>query len=146
MLHDILRELYPRSLHDREGAYRVHEQKIRQHPQQIFLQILHDYSDFAILTIDSFVQRVVSAFTDELGMPFSFEVEMEAGELLLMAVERLLEKAGDEDSTALTDILESFYLEAGQEVQLPQLAKHWQVLPKICSTNNAMPQSSKTKT
>lgn len=115
MLHDILSELYPEALNDPEGAYQLREKELRQRSKKIFLQILHDYSDFAVLTIDSFVQRVVSAFTDELGMPFSFEVEMEAGELLLMAVERLLEKAGDEASSELTDVLESFYLEAGQD-------------------------------
>ncbi|WP_428664669.1 UvrD-helicase domain-containing protein [Runella sp.] len=115
MLHDILRELYPESLRDPEGAYRARERDVRKRSDFIFKQILHDYSDFAILTIDSFVQRVVSAFTDELGIPFSFEVEMEAGELLLMAVERMLEKTGDEAYSELTDILESFYLDAGQE-------------------------------
>jgi ATP-dependent helicase/nuclease subunit A len=115
MLHDIIQELYPESLADREGAYKLREQEIRNRANRVFKQILHDYSDFAILTIDSFVQRVVSAFTDELGIPFSFEVEMEAGELLLMAVERMLEKTGDDAYTELTDILESFYLEAGQE-------------------------------
>ncbi len=115
MLHDIIQELYPESLADREGAYKLRERDIRIRANRVFKQILHDYSDFAILTIDSFVQRVVSAFTDELGIPFSFEVEMEAGELLLMAVERMLEKTGDDAYTELTDILESFYLEAGQE-------------------------------
>ncbi|NBB20730.1 UvrD-helicase domain-containing protein [Runella sp. CRIBMP] len=115
MLHDIIQELYPESLADREGAYKLRERDIRNRANRVFKQILHDYSDFAILTIDSFVQRVVSAFTDELGIPFSFEVEMEAGELLLMAVERMLEKTGDDAYTELTDILESFYLEAGQE-------------------------------
>ncbi len=115
MLHDIIRELYPESLADPDGAYRVREQELRRRADRIFKQILHDYSDFSVLTIDSFVQRVVSAFTDELGIPFSFEVEMEAGELLLMAVERMLEKTGDDAYAELTDILESFYLEAGQE-------------------------------
>jgi ATP-dependent exoDNAse (exonuclease V) beta subunit len=115
MLNDIVRELYPESVNDAEGAYVLREQKVRQRADRVFKQILHDYSDFAVMTIDSFVQRVVSAFTDELGMPFSFEVEMEAGELLLMAVERLLERTGDESFGELTDILESFYLEAGQE-------------------------------
>ncbi|RDB04409.1 UvrD-helicase domain-containing protein [Runella aurantiaca] len=115
MLQDIILELYPESLADREGAYKLRERDIRNRANRVFKQILHDYSDFAILTIDSFVQRVVSAFTDELGIPFSFEVEMEAGELLLMAVERMLEKTGDDAYTELTDILESFYLEAGQE-------------------------------
>jgi len=117
MLGDIIRELYPESLNDTEGAYKVREQALRTRAERVFKQILHDYSDFAVLTIDSFVQRVVSAFTDELGMPFSFEVEMEAGELLMMAVERLLERTGDDSYGELTDILESFYLEAGQEGQ-----------------------------
>lgn len=115
MLGDILRELYPEALRDPEGAYVIREKELRQRADRVFKQILHDYSDFAVMTIDSFVQRVVSAFTDELGMPFSFEVEMEAGELLLMAVERLLEKTGNESYAELTDILESFYLESGQE-------------------------------
>ncbi|MFN4145411.1 MAG: UvrD-helicase domain-containing protein [Runella sp.] len=114
MLHDIIRELYPETQKDLEGAYRIREAELRQRSKRIFLKILHDYSDFAVLTIDSFVQRIVSAFTDELGIPFSFEVEMEADQLLLTAVERLLEKAGDEYAD-LTDILESFYLEMGQE-------------------------------
>ncbi|MDF7819414.1 UvrD-helicase domain-containing protein [Runella sp. MFBS21] len=117
MLHDILGELYPESLADREGAYVVRERDLRKRAERIFKQILHDYSDFAILTIDSFVQRVVSAFTDELEIPFSFEVEMEAGELLLMAVERMLEKTGDDSYGELTDILEAFYLEASQQGQ-----------------------------
>lgn len=117
MLADIIRELYPQTLNDLEGAYKVQEQALRTRAERVFKQILHDYSDFAVMTIDSFVQRVVSAFTDELGMPFSFEVEMEAGELLLMAVERLLEHTGDDSYGELTDILESFYLEAGQDGQ-----------------------------
>ena len=115
MLGDILRELYPEAIRDPEGAYLIREKELRLRADRVFKQILHDYSDFAVMTIDSFVQRVVSAFTDELGMPFSFEVEMEAGELLLMAVERLLEKTGNESYAELTDILESFYLESGQE-------------------------------
>ncbi len=115
MLGDILGELYPEAIRDPEGAYVIREKELRQRADRVFKQILHDYSDFAVMTIDSFVQRVVSAFTDELGMPFSFEVEMEAGELLLMAVERLLERAGDDAHGDLTDVLESFYLEAGQE-------------------------------
>lgn len=115
MLGDILRELYPEAIRDPQGAYLIREKELRQRADRVFKQILHDYSDFAVMTIDSFVQRVVSAFTDELGMPFSFEVEMEAGELLLMAVERLLERTGDDAYGDLTDILESFYLEAGQE-------------------------------
>lgn len=125
MLRDIIAELYPESLQDPEGAYRMREQEIRRRSEKIFRQILHDYSDFAVMTIDSFVQRIVSAFTEELGIPFSFEVEMEADELLIMAVERLLEKVGDESFEEITDILESFYLEASQE------GRNYHSLPEV---------------
>ncbi|TAH06840.1 MAG: hypothetical protein EAZ14_12125 [Runella slithyformis] len=111
MLDDMVQELYP----NQPAA--PHKALLRQRAAQVFTQILHDYSDFAVMTIDSFTQRLVSSFTDELGMPFSFEVEMEAGELLTTAVERVLEKAGSEDTQILTEILEEFYLETANEGQ-----------------------------
>jgi len=111
MLDDIARELYPNEPAAAPKAL------LRQRAEQVFTQILHNYSDFAVMTIDSFTQRLVSSFTDELGMPFSFDVEMEAGELLTTAVERVLEKAGSGDFKALTEILEEFYLDTATEGQ-----------------------------
>ena len=111
MLDDIVRELYPNEPPAAPTAL------LRQRAEKVFTQILHNYSDFAVMTIDSFTQRLVSSFTDELGMPFSFDVEMEAGELLTTAVERVLEKAGGGDAQVLTEILEEFYLDTATEGQ-----------------------------
>ncbi|MGA0556602.1 UvrD-helicase domain-containing protein [Larkinella sp. VNQ87] len=76
-----------------------------------FHAILHDYSSFSVLTIDSFVQRVVTAFTDDLELPYSFEVEMDTAVVLQTAIDRLLEKVGQEDHPYLSEALEEFYLE-----------------------------------
>ncbi len=102
----------------------VSELQIRTRAKAVFTQILHSYSDFSILTIDSFMQRIVSAFTDELGLPFMFEVEMEADELLKLSVERMLEKVGDEAFTEMTQILKEYYLEASED------GKSFQSLPQ----------------
>ncbi len=41
------------------------------------------------MTIDKFTQRLISSFTDELGIPFVFETQLD-GDLLDDAVDRLL--------------------------------------------------------
>jgi ATP-dependent helicase/nuclease subunit A len=104
MLNDIVAELG-----------NVSELQIRARSKAVFTQVLHNYSDFSILTIDSFMQRIVSAFTEELGLPFQFEVEMEVEELLKLSVERMLEKVGDESFTEMTQILKEYYLEASED-------------------------------
>ncbi|GAB3899506.1 UvrD-helicase domain-containing protein [Larkinella knui] len=76
-----------------------------------FHAILHDYSSFSVLTIDSFVQRVVTAFTDDLELPYSFEVEMDTDAVLQTAIDRLMEKVGQEDHAYLSEALEEFYLD-----------------------------------
>jgi hypothetical protein len=48
---------------------------LKNRARQTFHSILHDYSSFSVLTIDSFVQRVVTAFTDDLELPYSFELK-----------------------------------------------------------------------
>jgi len=83
--------------------------------QFVFHSILHDYSSFSVLTIDSFVQRVVSAFTDELSLPYSFEVEMNSQTVLQTAIDRLLEKVGQDEHPYLTEILEELYVEHAAE-------------------------------
>lgn len=62
----------------------------------VFEAILHNYSDFAISTIDSFVHRVVRAFAFDLGIPLSFSVELDADKLLDYAIDELISRAGSD--------------------------------------------------
>jgi ATP-dependent exoDNAse (exonuclease V) beta subunit len=65
--------------------------------------ILHNYSDFAIGTIDSFAHKIVRTFSHDMFLPVNFEVEMDTDELLNQAVDLLINSAGIDD--ALTGIL-----------------------------------------
>jgi ATP-dependent exoDNAse (exonuclease V) beta subunit len=74
----------------------------------IFKNIILEYSDFAVKTIDSFVNQLVNAFTEELGLPFNYEIVLDTDRVMIEAAERLIEKAGDEEHQEITRILESF--------------------------------------
>lgn len=60
--------------------------------------ILHDYSRFAVSTIDKFFQRVARAFFRELGLDFDYTVEIDRDWVLSAAVDRLLERTAADRS------------------------------------------------
>jgi ATP-dependent exoDNAse (exonuclease V) beta subunit len=68
--------------------------------------ILHNYTDFAIGTIDSFTHRIVRAFAHDLHLPVNFEVEMDADKLIRQAVDILISRIGEDER--LTEILVQF--------------------------------------
>ncbi len=76
-----------------------------------FRRLLYDYADFAVSTIDSFGQRVVSTFARDLDLPAGFEVEMDTDSIVREAVGRLLDRVNrteTPDDTRLTALLRDF--------------------------------------
>ena len=68
--------------------------------------ILHNYGDFSISTIDSFVHRVIRSFAFDLRLPLNFDVELDQAQLLRQAVDILVSRAGSDP--ALTRLLVQF--------------------------------------
>ncbi|MFN8356415.1 MAG: UvrD-helicase domain-containing protein [Spirosomataceae bacterium] len=91
------------------------ERDIQWRAREVFRNIIHDYASFSVSTIDSFTQRIVSAFTEELGIPYNFEVSLEADILLEAAVQQLLNKVGAEHYESLTKIMTDFTQDMAQE-------------------------------
>ncbi|MEJ7658978.1 MAG: hypothetical protein WKG07_04810 [Hymenobacter sp.] len=58
------------------------QREVRRRAAATFRLVLYHYADFAVSTIDSFVQRIVTAFTRELGLPATFEVELDTDSVL----------------------------------------------------------------
>ena len=80
----------------------VAKKELQSRAQLIFENILHNYSRFAIGTIDKFTHRVLKTFAQDLGLPNNFEVEMEHKLLLKQAVDLIINKTGvDEKLTKL---------------------------------------------
>jgi ATP-dependent exoDNAse (exonuclease V) beta subunit len=121
MMRDVVIEMYPDTEHD-AALFSGACQLIAARAQMVFGQILHRYSDFSVMTIDKFTQRLISSFTDELGIPFVFETQLDS-DLLDDAVDRLLARIGQEGEEVLTDIVEKYYRENAEE------GKNWGALP-----------------
>ena len=82
------------------------KKEIQSRSQLIFENILHNYSRFAIGTIDKFTHRVLKTFAQDLGLPNNFEVEMEHKLLLKQAVDLLINKTGEDEK--LTKLFVNF--------------------------------------
>ncbi len=100
--------------------------EITKRAQAVLTQILHEYDDFSVRTIDSFVSRIIRTFAHDLHLPVDFEIEMDRDLMLDEAVEQLVSKAGiDKD---LTNILVDF-TEAKADDE-----KSWQIETDIKKT------------
>ena len=53
--------------------------------------ILHDYSRFAILTNDTFFQRIVRAFVKELGIEINYAIELDTAPVVQKSADNLIE-------------------------------------------------------
>ncbi|RZK32920.1 MAG: exodeoxyribonuclease V, partial [Hymenobacter sp.] len=100
------------------------QREVQQRAAATFRLVLYHYADFAVSTIDSFVQRIVTAFTRELNLPATFEVELDTDSVLRSAVAALLDKVNrDPQSKLLSQTLADYAL--GQAEQ----GRNWNKLP-----------------
>ncbi|PQB05363.1 UvrD-helicase domain-containing protein [Aureitalea marina] len=83
--------------------------KIKSRARSILEHLLRNYGMFSVETIDSFNHRLLRTFASDLKLPGQFEVSLDTEDLLLMAVDRLIDKVGEE--RVLTDLLIEFALE-----------------------------------
>ncbi|MFT3738983.1 MAG: UvrD-helicase domain-containing protein [Breznakibacter sp.] len=78
---------------------------VRQKAAFILHLILHDFSGFTVSTIDSFFQRIIRSFLQELGLHSGFKTELDNKKVLEMAVDRLVMQMGQNDRKELREWL-----------------------------------------
>jgi len=100
--------------------------------------ILHDYSSFAVSTIDRFFQQTLRAFSREVGQFSSYQVQLDREALVTESVDRLLDSLTETD-TALLD-----WLTRGVRQQLDQTGRFSIEgrLQEMASSIQDMPQRS----
>ena len=82
------------------------EQVLRERAMRVRSAILHDYSRFAILTNDTFFQRIVRAFAKELNIDMDYAIELDTAPVAQKGVDMLIEQA--EGDKQLQQWLEDF--------------------------------------
>ena len=63
----------------------------------VLRDILHDYSAFAVSTIDRFFQQTLKAFSREIGQFASYQVELDKDSLVAESVDRVLDSLTQDD-------------------------------------------------
>ena len=81
-------------VNDLSKELNVSTEKVRQRAAKTLSSVLHNYSDFSIGTIDSFMHRVVKTFAHDLNLPVNFSVEMDQDVLLQQAIDQIMEQVG----------------------------------------------------
>ncbi|MCI7140602.1 UvrD-helicase domain-containing protein [Alistipes sp.] len=69
---------------------------VRKRAAEVRAKILHDYSHFTVLTIDTFFQRILRAFIKELGLDLNYNVEIETASVLSKSADTLIDRIADD--------------------------------------------------
>ena len=72
------------------------EQQVRERAKSIRSAILHNYTDFNLRTIDSFVQRIVRAFCYDINISTGFSTQTDEGMVLNDLIDILLKKSDND--------------------------------------------------
>lgn len=91
------------------GDLKLSQETLRNRSRLTLKDILHNYAFFDVSTIDKFTHRLIRTFARDLKLPQNFEVILDNDIVLSEAVDRLIDKAGNEKQ--LTQVLIEFALE-----------------------------------
>ena len=108
MKERILDKLHELSSDPRSSDYYAHlvpdicpdEKTLKEAAENLLCNILHDYSAFAVSTIDRFFQQTLKAFAREVGHFSSYSIELDKKSLLRESVDRLLDSLTDSPENA----------------------------------------------
>ena len=106
----ILKELYTLAVdpcrsdyHDFFVPQRIPtDSDLQQKAKSVLSDMLHDYSAFAVSTIDRFFQQTLKAFSREIGQFASYQVELDKDALVAESVDRVLDSLTEENTGLLS--------------------------------------------
>ncbi|MCB0738541.1 MAG: UvrD-helicase domain-containing protein [Bacteroidetes bacterium] len=65
--------------------------RVAANAEKAFKHLLHEYSKFSVVTIDSFFNRLIKAFVHELGIPLNHELELDTKMVLKKSYDAMLQ-------------------------------------------------------
>lgn len=86
---------------------------LRNRSQKLLSLIIHNYDEFAISTIDSFIHRIIRTFATDVQLPQNFEVVIDDDEIIPDIIQNLYDKVGHDKE--LTKVLIDFVLSQADE-------------------------------
>jgi ATP-dependent exoDNAse (exonuclease V) beta subunit len=109
---------------DLQAELKISEDDLRARCEELHSHLLHQYADFSVCTIDSFVYRIVRRFSIDLQLPANFSVETDEETALWWAIDTLL-------TDVQNKVVQQFLLEYASEKVDEQ--KNWKIESEIFS-------------
>ncbi|MBK6833747.1 MAG: UvrD-helicase domain-containing protein [Bacteroidetes bacterium] len=117
---------------------KIDETELRKRSTNLLYDILHNYGNFGISTIDSFTHSIIRNFSHDIDLPVNFNIEMNEDEVITKCIDQLISKIGEDE--ALTKLVLDFSREQTED------QKSWQVDENIKSfVSRALRNSSSDK-
>ena len=82
---------------------RLSEERVRALARQALNELLFDYSNFNVSTIDSFFQSILRNFARELDRDFNYDIQLEEKYAVRVAIHNFLQSLGQEDKPTQVD-------------------------------------------
>ncbi|HWY38906.1 MAG TPA: UvrD-helicase domain-containing protein, partial [Bacteroidia bacterium] len=108
---------------DLQAELKISETDLSARCGELHAYLLHQYADFSVCTIDSFVYRIVKRFSLDLQLPANFSVETDEETALWWAIDTLLTDM--QENKAVKQLLEEYTSEKVDE------QKSWKVENEI---------------
>ena len=106
---DLIRELH------------IERHQLKENAKELFIKIIHNYSDFCICTIDAFVQKIARSFAKDLNLPSQFNVSIDEDEVADAVTERIGEQIGTINKY-LTTVVEDYSGKKFDDEKSPKVA------------------------
>jgi len=118
-LYQLARGLHSHFREDFMQRYAQSAEQINQRAEQLLKEILHDYSFFAVSTIDRFFQQVLRNFAREMSLHGGYSIEIDTDEVLEKAIGDLLSTLDEKEDRQLFEWLMRLTIHQIEE------GKHW---------------------
>lgn len=137
-LHAISQTPCPPKFHSLKEAIseetNLSDEELRQKAQFILKNIIYNYASFEISTIDGFTHRILRTFAKDLGIPINFEVELNTEQILLEAVDRVVNRIGEDNE--LTNTLVNFTLSKTDEDKSWDISRNLVDVARLLTNEN----------
>ncbi|MES2566466.1 MAG: UvrD-helicase domain-containing protein [Bacteroidota bacterium] len=90
------------------GELTISQVELKRRSEIVLTDILHNYSDFSIGTIDSFTHRIIRTFALDLKLPINFQIETDSDSVFRKVISTLINNLGKDK--LITDYLVQFSL------------------------------------
>lgn len=79
------------------GELKIDNQDLKERASVVLTDILHNYSDFSIGTIDSFTHRIIRTFALDLKLPINFQIETDSDAVFRKVIALLINNLGKDE-------------------------------------------------